>query len=165
MRLFLGSLALLTGLLAVEAPAADPQLPRHWSDSRSGIAVRYPAGWHVSRTPWTPVTDPVQRFVLYSGGSLPNTRLAPSAHQVIAQLDEQIPPLPLDLKAFPPRPRHFRLGPLGRMEGFDGKRWDEIVFRERGRAFYLFVGVGSAAQAKETQQLLAALDSLVIRPR
>ena len=82
------------------------------------------------------------------------------AEQVIAIVLEQLPPV--DLRLFPPRPRRFRIAHLGRVEGFNGPRWDEIVFRDHGRAFYIFVGVGSRA-GSQVPALLDALDSLRVR--
>ena len=150
--------------LPAAAGAPAPALPRTYTDAKAGITLRYPQRWHVSRAPLRPVTDPVQRLVLYDGRALPTARLAPAPKQVIAQLVEVVPPLPLGLAGLPARPRRFRLPGPGRMEGFDGDRWAEIAFRDRGRAFLVFVGVGAAA-ADGRAELLASLDSLAIRPR
>ena len=68
-------------------------------------------------------------------------------------------PFASDLKQFPPRPKSFTVSHLGELESFAGYRWAERVFRENGRAFYVFIGVG----ARDTWQLptlLKALDSL-----
>lgn len=160
----LAMVALLGLALHGAALAAAPKLGPRWSDPGSGISLRYPAGWHVSRVPWMPVSDPVQRFVLYSGPTLPSSRLAPKRHQVIAELSEVVSPLPLELGRLPSRRRRLRIPALGRMEGLDGNRWAGISFRDHGRAFDLFVGVGAAAGGLQAQ-LLASLESLAIRPR
>jgi hypothetical protein len=156
-------LAALVVAATVAAPAT-PTLPNTYVDRAARISIRYPHGWRVSREPFTAVTDPVERLVLYAPAPLPPTRRAPRRDQVIALLLETVPPLPLDLRQFPRRPRRFRLPHPGRMEGFDGDRWAELVFRDHGRAFYVFVGVGTAATGKEAS-LLAALDSLVVAAR
>lgn len=152
----------IASTFATVASASAPGLPLTYADAKSGITLRYPQGWRVSQEPLRDVTDPVQRFVLSNRSRLPGARLAPRPHQVLAQLVEVVPPLPLDLARIPARPRRFRLPRLGRMEGFDGDRWAEIAFRDRGRAFLLFVGVGVAA-AGARAELLSSLDSLAIR--
>lgn len=118
----------------------------------------------MSRTPLTPVSDPVQRFVLYNSPPLRSGVLAPTRGQVIAQLAEVVPPLATDIARFPARPKHFHLQALGRMEGFDGNRWAEIAFRDHGRGFYLFIGIGTNAIGVEAE-LLRSLDSLIVKPR
>lgn len=129
-----------------------------WHDAHTHLTLRHPAALHVTTSKLTGITDPVERVALYSG-SPPNAMVAPRAQQVIAILMEQVPPLPLDLARFPPRPRHFRIRRLTTLEGFSGRRWAEIIFRDHGRAFYLFIGVGTRADT-QVPRLLAALDSL-----
>ncbi len=153
--------------VALVSPAASRLLDVHRSfiDSKAKLALDYPSAWRVTTHPLTPVTDPVQRFVLYT----PSRRalaLAPQPDQVIAELSEAVPPLASSaaIKAFPARPRHFRLPALGRMEGFDGNRWAEVAFRDHGRGFYLFVGVGVHAST-HVPTLLNALDSLAVGAR
>jgi hypothetical protein len=78
---------------------------------------------------------------------------------------EQTNLAPGDLSRFRPRPAHFRVGHFGGVEGFNGGRagrWGEIVFRDRGRGFYVFVGVGARA-ASRLPRLLGTLDSLRVR--
>jgi hypothetical protein len=158
-------LPMFVGLCAVEASsAATLKLPRQWVDHRAGIAIRYPEAWRVTQRPLTPVSDPVQRLVLFSRPPFPSGRLAPGQDQVILQLAEVVPPLATDILQFPARPKHFRLPRLGRMEGFDGNRWAEITFRDHGRGFYAFVGVGEGAIRVEPE-ILRALDSLTVRSR
>jgi hypothetical protein len=66
-----------------------------------------------------------------------------------------------ELRPFPTRPAHFEAQDLSpRVEGFVGD-WQEIVFRDRGRAFYLFVGAGRGGAAL-MPSLLRALDTLRI---
>lgn len=123
------------------------------------VLIAHPGAFHVTTQTLSGTTDPLQRVALYSG-AFPNGAVEPRGRQVIAVVLEQLPPV--DLRLFPRRPRRFRLGHLGRVEGFDGPRWGEIVFRDHGRAFYIFVGVGSHA-GSQVPALLRALDSLRVR--
>jgi hypothetical protein len=129
-----------------------------WHDTHVHLTLRYPARLHVTTAQLSGITDPVERVALYSG-SPPNAMVAPRARQVIAIVMEQEPPVAVEVARFPPRPRHFRIRRLTRLEGFSGRRWAEITFRDHGRAFYLFIGVGSRADA-QVPRLLRALDSL-----
>jgi hypothetical protein len=129
-----------------------------WHDARTHLTLRHPAALHVTTLELTGITDPVERVALYSG-ALPDGMVKPRSQQVIAILMEQEPPLPDDVARFPPRPRRFRIRRLTTLEGFSGPRWGEITFRDHGRAFYLFVGVGSRADA-QIPGVLRALDSL-----
>jgi hypothetical protein len=120
------------------------------------VLIAHPGAFHVTTQTLSGTTDPLQRVALYSGAP-PNDAVEPRAHQVIAIVLEQLSPV--DLALFPRRPRHFRLARLGTVEGFNGPRWDELVFRDHGRGFYIFVGVGSRA-GEQVPALLRALDSL-----
>ena len=129
-----------------------------WHDARTHLTLRHPAALHVTTAELTGITDPVERVALYSGAS-PDAMVRPRAHQVIAILMEQVPPPAVDVTLFPPRPHRFRIRRLTRLEGFSGRRWGEITFRDHGRAFYLFVGVGPGADS-QLPRVLLALDSL-----
>ena len=86
----------------------------------------------------------------------------PRAGQVIGIVMEQTNLSPGDLSRFPPRPDHFRVAHLGGVEGFNSGRagrWGEIIFRDHGRGFYIFIGVGARA-ANQLPRLLGTLDSL-----
>jgi hypothetical protein len=130
-----------------------------------GIVLRMPSGWYASNEPLNGVTDPVQRFVLSSyripagvadaGGSY-----VPSSRGVVAQLTEEVPP-----SASPdwrPRPQHFTLPRLGRMETLEGDRWGERLFSEHGRHFYIFIWAGRRASSAQFGLLLRALDGMTI---
>lgn len=129
-----------------------------WRDADARLALSYPRGWHVTTRELTPVTDPVERFAIYSG-PLPQPLAPAKARQVIAIVSEVTSPLPVTLARFPKRPHHFRLSHLGLLKGFSGKRWGELTFRDHQRAFYVFIGVGSQARG-QLPKLLGALDSL-----
>jgi hypothetical protein len=131
-----------------------------------GIILRYPAGWSVGNDPLNGITDPVQRFVLSSypvsvGRPDFDGNYAPPPRGVIAQLVEEVPPLN-NGGVWPPRPRRFKLPPLGRMEGFGGNRWAELRFREHRRRFYVFIGIGRRASSTRIGLLLHSLDGMTI---
>ena len=48
------------------------------------------------------------------------------------------------------------------MEALDGNRWGEVVFRDRGRHFYIFIWVGRHATKTQVGLLLRALDGIQI---
>jgi hypothetical protein len=84
---------------------------------------------------------------------------APEPNQVTGLVMEETGLAPRDLgKDFPRRPASFALRQSLSLEGFSGS-WGEIVFRDHGRAFHLFIGVGVHAQP-QLPTLLAALDTL-----
>ncbi len=131
-----------------------------------GIVFRYPKSWFVSAAPLNGVTDPVQRFVL-SSYRVPVGRpdfdgtYAPPPRGVIAQLVEEVPPLK-NGGVWPSRPHRFRLPRLGLMEGFGGNRWAELRFRDHGRRFYIFIGVGRDASSTRVGMALRILDGITI---
>ena len=122
------------------------------------LAITHPPGVHITTRALTGITDPAQRFALYSG-RFPNDSVRPQAHQIIAIVMEQEPPPRVDLALFPPRARRFHVDRLTTLEGFSGPRWAEIHFRDHGRAFYIFIGVGARADA-QLPRFLTTLDSL-----
>jgi hypothetical protein len=131
-----------------------------------GIVLRYPSGWFVTNAPLNGISDPVQRFVFSSyhvpgGGPDANGSYAPPRRGVIAQVVEEVPPLH-NAGVWNARPRRFVLPPLGRMEGFGGNRWAELRFRQHGRRFYVFIGVGRYAPAAALALLLDRLDTMGI---
>jgi hypothetical protein len=132
-----------------------------YSQPNANLSVTYPVGWHVTTNNWTSISDPVQRFVIYSG-RLPQKMGPPRAGQELGVLMEVKPPLSQDaLRQFSPHPANFgarRLTPS--VEGFSGN-WQETTFRDRGRAFYLFIGVGDGGSAL-LPALLHSLDTLRI---
>jgi hypothetical protein len=136
-----------------------------WRDGKAGLTISYPAGWHVTTRSLTTITQPSQRFVVYSG-SAPRSlvdAVSPRANQALAIVMEQTTVSASDLKQFPPRPKKFTVLRLGGLESFPGYRWAERVFRENGRAFYVFIWVG-AKDRRRLPTLLNALDSLRVAP-
>jgi hypothetical protein len=122
----------------------------------------------VSNRPLGYISDPVQRFVVSSyrvPGGRPNGDgdYRPPSGGVIAQLLEEQAPGPDAKKFFPPRPAKFaqpKLNPHG-LEGYSG-RWAEMVFRDRGRDFYIFLGVGPGTPIARVETLLRALDTMSV---
>lgn len=130
-----------------------------------GIVLRTPSGWYASNEPLNGVTNPVQHFVLSSyripaGVADAGGGYVPSSRGVIAQLMEEVPP-----SANPdwrPRPQHFKLPRLNGVETLGGTRWGELLFREHGRHFYIFIWVGRRASSAQVGLLLRALDGMTI---
>jgi hypothetical protein len=157
-------LALLVGLALVASTSAGAAGVRVFRGP--GIVLRYPGAWFVTNAPLNGISDPVQRFVLSSyrvpdGGSDFNGTYTPPRRGVIAQVLEEVPPLH-NAGVWLARPHRFVLPPLGRMEGFGGKRWAELRFRQHGRRFYIFIGIGSQAPGASVALLLRSLDALRI---
>jgi len=156
----LGSLVLLLPAAAV-ASAASPPVFRE-----AGIVVDAPVGWYVTSEPLNGVTDPAQRFVLSSyrvpvSADAGNGYVPPS-RAVLALLMEEVPPVYSNPGAWRPRPSRFTLPRLGRMETLDGNRWGELLFRDHGRHFYIFIWVGRHATSTQVGLLLRALDGIRI---
>jgi hypothetical protein len=153
-------LVILLLLVATSAPrAVASPLTRVYRDFHARIVMRYPATWHANNKTVSPVIEPFQRVVLYSGMRVDSSR-APRSAQVAAILVEATQAV--DLSRFPRRPRRFRLSGVGRMEGFSGSRWSEIIFRDHRRGFVLFVWVGRDVGSTARAQLLHSLDSLSV---
>jgi hypothetical protein len=85
----------------------------------------------------------------------------PASHAVLAQLVEEVPP---DFSnPWPKRPARFKLPRLNGMETFTGNRWGELLFRDHGRHFYIFVWVGRRATGRRVGLLVKALDGLQVK--
>lgn len=158
---------LATACLAAPAASrgtlADP-VRRTWHDDKAGLTVRYPARWHLTTRNLTNITQPVPRFAIYSGATPRRVTVMggrPRPRQVLAIVMEQTRISAAGLRQFPRRPRRFTVQRIGGVEGF-GDRWAELVFRDNGRAFYVFVGVGLNGEP-QLPALLHALDTLRIR--
>jgi hypothetical protein len=147
-------------VLAASAGGVVASTAGTWHNSKAGLTISYPAGWHLTTRILTTITQPAQRFVVYSG-SMPHrvSAATPGANQALAIVMEQTPVSASDLKQFPPRPKRFTVSHLGGLESFPGYRWAERVFRDNRRAFYVFIWVG-AKDGRQLPTLLNALDSL-----
>lgn len=146
--------------LAVLAAAA----PWHLF-AAGGVTVPVPPGWHATSRPLTPVTSPVEvlavasfRFPRVAGanGCEPTATLARVGERgALVYLIEYGEGR---LRDFPPRPAHFRLGPVRAMECFG--RSSVLTFREHGRWFEVQVVLGRRAGAAVRRTVLRILDGL-----
>jgi hypothetical protein len=143
-----------------QATSAD----RVWHDAQAKLAVRYPDSWHVTTRNLTNITQPVPRFTIYSGASPRRVAVTSGeftqglrADQVIGVVMEATSVSPPDLRRLPPRPHRFTVNRLTGVEGF-GDRWVEFFFRDHGREFYVFIGVGQHG-ARHLPTLLHSLDT------
>jgi hypothetical protein len=166
-------LVLAAAVATVPALAGDagssPRPSRLFVDRGQGISLRYIDGWHVSNQRLNGIIDPVQRFVVSSYRIGPPSRssggaeggYAPPADGVLAQLSEDAP---AHLSGFPARLHKLTTIPKLRDVGcgLAGDRWAEIMFKQHGRAFYLFIGIGARASHAARAQLLATVNTLVI---
>jgi hypothetical protein len=138
---------------------------RVWHDAQASLTVRYPDSWHVTTRNLTNITQPVPRFAIYSGAAPSRAPVASGEftrrlrpNQVVAVVMEQTAVSAADLGRLPPRPHRFAVRRLTGVEGF-GTRWVEFYFRDHGREFYLFIGVGEQATG-QLPTLLHSLDTL-----
>jgi hypothetical protein len=83
---------------------------------------------------------------------------------VVVQVLEEMPPLN-NGGVWPQRPLRFKLPRLGLMEGFGGDRWGELRFRQHGRRFYIFIGIGRRASLARIGISLKSLDGMTITAR
>ena len=160
-RLRLGTLVTAVALIPIAlASAAAPPVFRG-----AGIVLHAPPRWFVTTEPLNGITDPVQRLVLSSFrvpfGADTTNDYVPSSRGVLAQLVEEVPPV-ANVGDWRSRPSRFTLPRLGRMETLNGDRWGELLFREHGRHFYLFIWVGRRAPSSQVLLLLRSLDRMRI---
>src|ERR1700722_619227 len=133
----------------------------------AGIAITCSRGWQVSNRPLGYISNPVQRFVVASyrvPGGRPDGGgdYGPPRGGVIAQLLEERAPGPDAKKFFPLRPARFASPKLSdHLEGHSGG-WAEMVFRDHGRDFYIFVGVGPGTPTTRVETLLRTLDTISV---
>jgi hypothetical protein len=146
-------------------PSAAPPTTSY-SQPAAHLGVILPTSLHVTTKGWNIFSDPKPRLVLYSGQfpAVPDPSRGvmgpPRVGQVVGALLEVTPPVARgELRRFPARPDHFEATHLTQnIEGFTGK-WQEIIFRDHGRAFYLFIGVGTGGSVL-VPTLLHAFDTL-----
>jgi hypothetical protein len=147
----LADVVAVVGLAALAAGSSAPAAPPAWhlfEDVRTGISMRYPAGWHVYRRPLTSCTDPVQRVAVGStqGGAL------------IMLIERRYSD-----DGLPPRPRRLTLegeaAPIACCAPLD-RPGHVVRFSDGGRGFYAYVYVTPSTRAAA----LGALNSLRVRP-
>lgn len=139
---------------------------------RVGISVAYPSNWQMRSKRLNGVVGPITRFTVTSF-PLRQSRPDPDfcartlndqwpATGVWMQLTEELDGASLKrlLRRVPPRPRRFRLLRSGAGGLCTRAVSGQLTFHERGRAFYLYYGVGTGASAASRRALVALFNSL-----
>ncbi len=162
--------------LAASASSSGPSWARTRFDvPGASMSLSYPLNWHISTRRLTGVIDPVTRFTVTSfpfRQSRPDTDFCARtlarrwpANGAYVQVAEELDGASLRkmLSRVPPRPRHFTLARSGAGGLCTGPVSGQLTFRERGRAFYVYYGVGRKASPATRCAVVAVLDSLRIR--
>jgi hypothetical protein len=136
-----------------------------------------PLGWHVTSARINGVVDPVTIFTVTSFG-LRDPRPSAGICSVTLQRQWHVRGAYVQLteerdgasrkrmlRRVPPRPRHFETRPKGAGGLCTPADSGEITFQERGRAFYVFYGIGKRASPATRVAVRAILDSLRIGRR
>jgi hypothetical protein len=149
--------------------------PIFYSGDRVSIVL--PRGWHVTSQRVNGVLDPV---TIFTATSFRLRRPRPSAglcsrtlqrqwrtDGAYVQLTEERDGASRArmLRRVPPRPHHFDLRARGAGGLCTPPDSGEIPFRESGRAFYLFFGIGTNATSSTRRALHRLVDSIRITPR
>ncbi len=136
-----------------------------------------PFGWHVTAARINGVVDPVTIFTTTSfrlrgprpSGDICSVTLQQQWHVrgAYVQLTEERDGASRKrmLRRVPPRPRHFETRQAGAGGLCTPADSGEITFHERGRAFYVFYGIGKRASPATRIAVRALLDSLRIGRR
>jgi hypothetical protein len=151
-------------------------------DEQHGYTVTYPIGWTVADENLTPqLAAPAEilslgTFLLRAGRDIDDglrlfdAPVAPKALEDMTSVDAfvSLQESGADVALFEGRPDHF--GPLGCEDAIFGCRaenWDDvpflawwIPFEDEGRAFYLFVAIGTEASPELNAQAWDVADSL-----
>jgi hypothetical protein len=140
------------------------------------ISIELPTGWHVTSARINSVVDPVTIFTATSfpmrtGRPRPSDGICSRTLQrqwhlegAYVQLTEERDGASRKrmLRRLPARPRHFELHQRGAGGLCTPADSGEITFRERGRAFYVFYGIGKRASPATRREARLLLDSLRI---
>jgi hypothetical protein len=144
---------------------------------RDRLSIVLPFGWHVTSAQINGVVDPVTTFTATSfplrhprpSGGICSVTLQREWHvrgayvQVVEERDGAS--RKRMLRRVPPRPRHFET----RQQGAGGlctpADSGQITFQERGRAFYVYYGIGTRTSPAVRVAVRALLDSLRIGRR
>ena len=145
--------------------------------ARDRLSFVLPSGWHVTSARINGVVDPVTIFTATSFGlrhPRPSDGICSATLQrqwhvrgAYVQLSEERDGASRKrmLRRVPPRPQHFET----RREGAGGlctpADSGQITFHERGRAFYVYYGIGKRASSAMRIAVRALLDSLRIGGR
>jgi hypothetical protein len=144
---------------------------------RDRLSIVLPAAWHVTSARINGVVDPV---TIFTATSFPLRHPHPSdglcsatlqrqwhVRGAYVQLTEERDGASRKrmLRRVPPRPRHFKTDVKGAGGLCTPADSGEITFREHGRAFYVFYGIGRRASPVTRSGVRALLDSLRIGRR
>lgn len=141
------------------------------------LSILLPHGWHVTSARINGVVDPVTIFTATSfplrqpqpSGGICSLTLQRQWHVrgAYVQLAEERDGASRKrlLRRVPPRPRHFETRSKGAGGLCTPADSGQITFHERGRAFYVYYGIGKRASPGTRIALRALLDSLRIGSR
>jgi hypothetical protein len=165
-----GALALVV-LAAAAAPGDRVTLVR------ARLSFALPPGWHFTTVRVNGVLDPVTLFTATSFRFRPSPASSGLCSRALqrqwhadgayVQLAEERDGASLKtmLRRAPPRPRHVRLDATGAGGLCTRPDSGELTFRTKGRAFYVFYGIGRRASPATRAAAARLLDSLRIPPR
>ena len=175
MRRAAGATALIVIAAAIAAVLAGTEASSRFR--RDGISVRVPKGWHLTVHRINGVVDPVTVFTAStfritaratSGGICsPALRRAWRPGGAYIQLAEERDGASLHrmLPRVPLRPKHFVLSASGQGGLCTPSDSGELTFKQRGRAFYVFYGIGRRASRSVHARAVGLLNSMMIAPR
>jgi hypothetical protein len=164
-------LAGVAACAAVAVAAAAPAEPVTTWD-RHGIRFTYPRAWFATARPLSNGLEPVYRFAV---GNFRFRRTRLDTGPCLAGIARQKPPTGVlvyareargadkRLSRFPPRPPAFRLPTASHDSACLGPGTRQTDFKERGRAFYLWISIGPRASARDRVAVARMLASLRIR--
>lgn len=145
--------------------------------SGHGISFVLPATWHVTFQPVNAVTDPLTLFTATTYPFRPRAtstglcskslRAAWRADGAYVHLVEELDGASRKrmLRRVPRRPRHFVLNAREAGGLCTPADSGELAFKQGGRAFYVFYGLGKRASGATRLAAAMLLDSLRIAPR
>jgi hypothetical protein len=145
--------------------------------SRYSVSFVLPSAWHVTFVRVNGVADPVTLFTATTFPLNPrpaSTGLCSKALQhawrpdgAYVQLTEELDGASrkVMLRRVPQRPRHFKLNARGAGGLCTPANSGELVFKQGGRAFYVFYGFGKKASGATRLAAATLLDSLRIAAR
>jgi hypothetical protein len=164
--------AAVAALVLSAATAASAGDERHFE--RKGIGFDYPASWYVTTRPLSNGVQPIYRFALANfrvhrtprdlGPCLEGIARQRRPDRVLAFMREATG-TDAKLDRFPRRPRSFPLPRRDDQVACLGPGTSGLLFRDSGRAFYLWISVGPNASAADKRALRQSLDGMTIARR
>jgi hypothetical protein len=140
--------------------------------SSRGITFLYPSSWYVTTKPLSNGVEPVYRFAVGNfrfhrtardiGPCLEGIAKQRAARGVLAFMREAIGTDARRTRAGP-RPKTFRLPSATEQTACLGSGSNQVVFREAGRTFYLWISIAPKAARAARGQLKALLNSMTIK--